>query len=353
VWDLKTGEITNRLQDRTLPLAYSPDGQHLLTGTAWWNVGRGPFVLNPLEPGGGPDRFSLRGLRGAPDELDAGAWSIDGSRLASANPRKLIMWDARTGEELFRVFPPAGQFTTVSFVPGSRLATGMRDGTVIVWKLSHLAADPIFTLAGHDARIEEISSTPDGTRLSTSSSDGRIKVWDITPEGSREWLTVSRSDKAHSYYYLVPVDLSPDGRLLAVGGWDGHVLVYDAQTGRIVQELYGHGAEVTAAEFDPSGSRLATGTPHGDVHVWDAVSGMEISSLQFGEGHEVLDVAFSPEGDKVATARYADPPQVQLWDPASGQHRRDFFPGNPTDDWWSRSIAFNPDGKLLAGESWS
>ncbi len=352
VWDLQTGELTNRLRNRTLPLAFSPNGQHLLTGTAWWNVGRGPFVIDPLEPGGGPDRFSLRGLRGAQDELNAGAWSLDGSLLATANPGKVIVWDARTGNEMFRVFPPAGQFTTVSFVPGSRLATGMRDGTVIVWKLSHEAAEPILTLAGHDAQIEEISSTPDGTRLSTSSLDGRIKVWDITPEGGREWLTVSHSDKAHSYYYRVPVDLSPNGRLLAAGGWDGQVHVYDAHTGRRVRIIPGLGAEVTVVDYDPTGSMLATGSPHGDMHIWDVVSGTEISNVQFGEGNELWDVAFSPDGSTVATSALTDP-QVQLWDPATGRHRKGLFGNRPDDGWWPRSVAFSPDGRLLAGESWN
>jgi WD40 repeat protein len=56
----------------------------------------------------------------------------------------------------------------------------------------------------------------------------------------------------------------------------------------------------------------------------------------------VRSVAFSPDGQLLASA--SDDETVRLWDPATGQHERTLTGHvGPV-----RSVAFSPDGRLLA-----
>jgi WD40 repeat protein len=253
--------------------------------------------------------------------------------------------------------PPAGLFTAVAFGPDSRIASGMSDGSTIVWELSARGAEPILSLVGHDAAVDMVDFSPDGTRLVTSSDDGEVKVWDVTPTGGgHEWLTVPGAGG---------LAYSPDGARLAVGSEDGDVHVYDATNGKEMLVLKGHQGRVNAIAFDPSGSTLATaGFVDGKARVWDATSGDELAkvdqarSQRYAGGRcplyrtsleQVFDVAFSPDGAVLATGGWGGPSSTLVWDPATGE-RFSLLSEDPEQDPWGRSVDFSPDGRLVAGE---
>ena len=61
-------------------------------------------------------------------------YSPDGTRLAMASSIEIWMYDARAGTELALLTGHAGWVSSVSFSPdGSTLASGSRDGTVLLW----------------------------------------------------------------------------------------------------------------------------------------------------------------------------------------------------------------------------
>jgi hypothetical protein len=68
---------------------------------------------------------------------------------------------------------------------------------------------------------------------------------------------------------------SPDGQRLVSGGKDGAVIVWDAQTARMIHTLAGHKRPVRVVAFSPDGTRLASGGHDGTVIVRDASSGRE------------------------------------------------------------------------------
>jgi WD40 repeat protein/serine/threonine protein kinase len=371
LFDLRTGELLS-IFNSIGPIAFSPDGQRQLIADSWYDSERKAWVagyvldvqergptrrheahVNVYEGEEGLERLRGLTLLGQEGDVNGAAWSPDGGRLATSSPGQVIVWGDSTsepnstGKPLFAFFPPAGRFTTVAFGPDSRIATGMSDGTTIVWKLSADGAEPILTLAGHDAEVRGVDFSPDGTRLVTSSDDGKVKVWDITPGGSREWLTVEGSGG---------VGYSPDGSRLATGSEGGNVYVYDAASGRKLLDLRGHEGRVNAVVFDSDGARLASaGFQDGTARIWDAMSGVEQARIDptspdLTDTHQVFDVAFSPDGGVLATAGWGGQSSTLMWDPETGRLLDTLAEDTTEGPQWGRSVAFTPDGRLVAGE---
>ena len=85
----------------------------------------------------------------------------------------------------------------------------------------------------------------------------------------------------------------------------------DVATGKSRGRFRGHENWVYSVAFSPNGRMLATGGWDGAVKLWDLKSGQEIAT---GNGHKgiVLAVAFSPDSRMVASTGYDQ--RVRLWD---------------------------------------
>jgi WD40 repeat protein len=135
---------------------------------------------------------------------------------------------------------------------------------------------------------------------------------------------------------------SPDGRMLAVGDWQGRIHVFDAGTGRPIKEFratkYGR---ISSLSFSADARILVSGTwqDGDDFRVWDPTTGKLLAQLE-NDGSPIA-VAFSPTEKLLATA-----PPLRLWN--MSQERKKPTAALEKSSWGQRSIAFSHDGKLLA-----
>jgi WD40 repeat protein len=176
---------------------------------------------------------------------------------------------------------------------------------------------------------------------------------------------------------------SPSGDRLARAGMDGKVTVRSAPDGALLFTLRPAGGPVTSVAFDPAGRMLVTATVLGAVDLWDARDGSLVMSLRRKRSGEMVSAAFSDDSRRVLAATYSS---VLEWNVGDGRRlpkrrvgaldltRAVYGRGQQmaVADWggevliwdaahrskpWvvqsahgaANSLAYSPDGRLLAG----
>lgn len=283
VWDLATHKPRYTFDGHfpgALSLAYSPDGKLLASGDGYvggtggleakirlWDLSQGRL---------------MRAFFAHVNSVESLSFSPDGKTLASAgHDARAKLWDVATGRRLHQIRGVDSQVKSVAFSPdGKLLIVAGTSGELALWNPASGQKVRDLCETGDESRtIFQAAFLPDGkTIFSRVLRRGDVRVDREDRHGAYFWDSGSgrllRSfPMGNGYAWGMRSALSPDGKTLAVSSGDSNdpaIRLWDTGTGKPMIPLRGHGrGAATALTFSSDGRVLASGGTDTTVLLWD------------------------------------------------------------------------------------
>ena len=266
--------------------------------------------------------------------------SVDGSVVREAEEAlhravvasRVVLTVRDEGSELDWAKTPDGRSIFVTQGPEETGQVTIRDAT---------SGAAVHSWRGHEADVNDVAFSSDGSMLATTGDDGLLKVWQTA---DRHLITEVRGEGQ-----AWGPSFSADGSLVAAA-WpeEGIVRVVEPSSGTI----RGLRAQVRVSEataFSPDGRHLAVAPFDDAIHVFDARSLAPVGTLDadgIGSSFYGYDFAYSPDGRWLAAG--GQDAIVRVWDVASGELRHSLS-GHSGE---LRAIAWADDSEhLVSGSS--
>ncbi len=273
------------------------------------------------------------------------AFTPDGRIVAAAFGKNVVSCrESSTGKELFRYASESPLRALALSTDGRTLVAAYKSGVVELRSLAtgRRVALSISDVPRKNANLH-LAFSPDGTRLATSEwaipgGATPVTVWDVDT-GKRVGQYPGHRDRAGALLFAA------DGRSLVVAA--GPSIRCWLPGGESEPPPFaGHKDEAWAVAYAPDGELLASGSDDDDpetIKLWGAKSGQQIRGWNGGPG-TTASLAFSPDGQILASAHLLKEDNIRLWDVATGKALATLR-GHTAN---ARTLAFHPHGQLLA-----
>jgi WD40 repeat protein len=234
LWDAQTGALKQRITgfaDRIMALGFSPDGKLLATG------GGAPTEdgeIKVLEVPSGKVVADIKNRHS--DTVFGVAFSPDGKKLATCAADKFVkVFEMPSGKFIKSFEGHTHHVLDVAWKgDGKMLASASADNSIKVW--DYEKGEQVRTIPGHGKQVTRLLFKGATSECITVSGDQTARMWNVDNGGN-----IRNFNGATDFLYAVGI--SPDGAVVAAGGEEGIVRLYNGTNGQLVKALLPPGVE--------------------------------------------------------------------------------------------------------------
>jgi WD40 repeat protein len=222
-----------------------------------------------------------------------------------------------------------GYIYAIDITPDSRMAISVSyDNSICGWDL--ISGEKLWE-SYHDGTVWSVDINPKGDYCCTASVDNSVRLWKVS-NGQQKW----RFDAGDMLECAV---FSPDGSLIACGGWNG-IFMLNAKTGK--QKWHAeHSGYIGTVAISPDNKYLVSGSSE-DIQLYSITDG----NLRWTNTQSSVNVTcFSPDGEWVTSG--GDDKRIKFYSVNSGTLSWEGAVAGEVS-----SLVFNPDNTMLYSGSW-
>lgn len=245
--------------------------------------------------------MSIRTLKGHPRGASSVAMTQDGQYIISGGAgydkvkSSINIWVFKNGNLLksFKNVHSGGISSIVLSHTGEIIVSSSYDKTIKIWAFS--SGKCLKRLKGFNVIPKSIIISPNGKYLVGGFDDGNITIWKIKSGKLKSTHKISKMS-------INALAMTYDSKILVTGSGEGIINLwkFSKKELEMIQKLTDHEGSIWSLSISPDGRLIASGGEDKTIRIWELLTGIEVNTLKDHPGR-VYSVNFSPDGKNIVS----------------------------------------------------